>query len=123
MLLLLLLLLLLLFLRVLLLLLLLVVVQVATELIVAFLPTPKNRHTGGGGVKPLEQIPMICALRKPKPRYVRCFLPLVAKITVFTQRYAVFTLLQDIVSICKNNKNTVFYDVFASCAHPKIVQK
>ena len=37
--------------------------------------------------------------------------------------YAVLTLLQDIVSIDKNNENTVFYNVFASCEQPKIVQQ
>jgi hypothetical protein len=27
--------------------------------------------------------------------------------------YAVFTMLQDVVSTCEKDKNTVFYDVFA----------
>jgi len=36
--------------------------------------------------------------------------------------YAVFTLLQDVVSTCKNDKHTVFYDVFASRAQQKIVK-
>ena len=27
--------------------------------------------------------------------------------------YAVFTMLQDVVSTCEKGKNTVFYDVFA----------
>ena len=30
--------------------------------------------------------------------------------------YAVFSMLQDVVSICGKRKNTIFYDVFASRA-------
>ena len=37
--------------------------------------------------------------------------------------YAVFTMLQDVVSICEKDKNTVFYDVFASRAQQTIAQK
>ena len=36
--------------------------------------------------------------------------------------YPVSTLLHYIVSVCKNNKDTVFYGVFASCAQPEIVK-
>jgi len=37
--------------------------------------------------------------------------------------YAVFTMLQDVVSICEKDKNTVFYDVFASRAQQTIVKQ
>ena len=77
---------------------------------------------------------MILALRKPKTTVFTMFFAFGSKnhgiYSVFCSRpskntgiYAVFTLLQDIVSIYKNNKNTVFYDVFASYEQPKIVQK
>ena len=55
---------------------------------------------------------------------------LVAKITAFTMFcvpapskntgvYAVLTILQDEVSICQEDKNIVFYEVFASGLQPK----
>ena len=40
-----------------------------------------------------------------------------------TGSYAVFTMLQDVVSICEKDKNTIFYAVCASRAQQKIVQK
>ena len=68
-----------------------IVVFLATHLIFAFLSAPKNRQIGGVFAyfwKPSEQetpqIPMFLRLRSPKPRYLRCFLPLETKITVFT---------------------------------------
>ena len=36
--------------------------------------------------------------------------------------YAVFTMLQDLISICEKDKNTVFCDVFVSRAQQKIVK-
>ena len=80
------------------------------------------------------QIPMILALRKPNTTVFTMFFAFGSKnrgiYSVFCSRpskntgiYAVFTLLQDIVSRDKSNKNTVFYDVFASCEQPKIVKK
>ena len=77
---------------------------------------------------------MIFACRKPKTTVFTMFFAFGSKnhgiYSVFCSRpskntgiYAVFTLLQDIVSIYKNNKNTVFYDIFASCEQPKIVKK
>ena len=37
--------------------------------------------------------------------------------------YAVFTILQDVVSIFEKDNDTVFYDVFALQAQQNIVQK
>ena len=68
---------------------------------------------------------MFFALRKPITTVFTIFLPLVAKITVFTmsfgQRlaktlvfiYAVFTMWQDVVFICeKDKKNTLYFTMF-----------
>jgi len=46
-----------------------------------------------------------------------------AETLVFTHMYAVQTMLQDVVSMCQKDKNTVFYDVFASRRSKKIVKK
>jgi len=37
--------------------------------------------------------------------------------------YAVFAMLQDVVSICGKDKNTIFSDVFASGRSKQIVRK
>ena len=63
-------------------------------------------------------------LASPKPRYLRCFLLLVAKNTVFTVFcgpapsknsgiYAVFSMLQEVLFPCQKLKNTVNYSVLA----------
>ena len=46
-----------------------------------------------------------------------------AETLVFTHMYAVQTMLQDVVSMCQKDKNTVFYDVFASRARQEIGKK
>jgi len=73
-------------------------------------------------------------LRSPKPQYLRRFFASGSKhhriYSVFvpvpsknTGIYTVFSMLQDVVSICEKDKNIVFYDVFASRAQQKIVKQ
>jgi len=73
---------------------------------------------------------MFFAPQKPESTVFTMFLPLVAKSRYLhfcvpvpsknTGIDAVFTILQDAVSICEKDKNTIFYDVFASLAQQKI---
>ena len=93
------------------------VVVLATQLIYifAFLWTPKNRQIGCvfayvWNTRSKQHRKYRCFLRfgSPQPLYLRCVLPLVAKITVFT------------VFLCQCL--TVFYDAFASRAHQQIVK-
>ena len=67
------------------------VAAAAAQLIFAFLWAPKDRQIGCvfaffDTLEAKKHYEYRCFLRfgRPKPRYLRCFLPLVAKITVFT---------------------------------------
>ena len=70
----------------------LVLVVIATHLIFAFLRAPKNRHIGCVfafyfdtlGAKNTVHTDAFCA-SGPKPRYLRCFFHLIAKVTVFAK--------------------------------------
>ena len=113
------------------------VVVVATAYTFSRFCDPKNRQIGGVfTLEAKKHCKYWCFFRfgSPKPRYLRCFWPLVAQITVFTMFFgqclaktlifnAVSTMLQDVVSICEKDKNTVFYDLFVSRAQQKIVKK
>ena len=123
----------------------LLLLQVATELIVAFLSTPKNRHLGGVFAyfwnpwsKKRCKYRWFLHVGSRKPRYLRCFFAFGNKnqgiYSIFCSRpskntgiYAVFTLLQDIVSIYKNNKKHCilrrFCFLWAAKNRPKIAPK
>ena len=111
----------------------------ATQLIFAFLCTPKNRQTGAFTLfdileaKNTVNTDVFCAPEAQHHDMYDVVLPPVAKITAFTVflcpclaktlAFPVFTMLQDVVCMYEKDNHTVFYDLLASRTQQKIVKK
>ena len=107
----------------------------ATQLIFAFLCTPKNRQIGAFTLfdildtKNTVNTDVFCAPESQHHDMYDVVLPLVAKITAFTVflcpclaktlAFPVFTMLQDVVAMCEKDNHIVFYDLLASRTQQK----